>query len=198
VGGIAFARKGLRLAVAGYGGVALWWAGTNADPVKLEWKGAHQAVTWSPDGRFIVTAMQENSLHGWRLDDRKDMRMTGYAAKPRSVSWSAKGRYLASSGAEAAVLWPFHFKDGPMGRAALQLGPRDARVTRVACHPREEIVAIGYDDGLVLASRFAGGAEKVLRGPQNSPVSALTWDARGQRLAVGTEDGGAELVDPAG
>ncbi len=118
VGGLAFAPKGLRLAVARYDGVTLWWAGTEGEPVSLDWKGAHIAVTFSPDGRNVVTAMQENALHGWRLDDGKDMRMSGYPAKPRSLSWSAKGRFLASSGANAAILWPFHHQGRADGQPA--------------------------------------------------------------------------------
>ncbi len=60
--------------------------------------------------------MQENALHGWQIADGSDMRMSGYPAKTRSIAWTAKGRYLATSGANAAILWPFHFKDGPMGK----------------------------------------------------------------------------------
>lgn len=196
VGGLAFAPKGLRLAVARYDGVSLWWAGTeNAEPVTFEWKGAHLAVTFSPDGKNLVTAMQENALHGWRLSDGKDMRMSGYPAKPRSLSWSAKGRFLASSGANAAILWPFHFKDGPMGKPPLQLGAREVLVTRVACHPREEIVAIGYQDGMVLAVRFADAQEALLRRPGEGAVSALAWDGVGKKLVFGTEGGAAGLVD---
>jgi WD40 repeat protein len=198
VGGIAFAPKGLRLAVARYDGVTLWWAGTGAEPVTLDWKGAHIGVTFSPDGKTLVTAMQENALHGWRLDDGRDMRMSGYAAKPRSLSWSAKGRYLASSGANAAILWPFHHRDGPMGRQPLQLGAREEPVTRVACHPREELVAVGYRDGMVLAVRFADAEEALLRRPGDGPVSALAWDAAGRRLAFGTEGGAAGVVEVAG
>jgi WD40 repeat protein len=198
VGGIAFAPKGLRLAVARYDGVTLFWAGTEAEPVTLEWKGAHLQVTFSPDGKNVVTTMQENALHGWRLDDGRDMRMSGYPTKPRSLSWSAKGRFLASSGANAAILWPFHFKDGPMGKAPLQLGGREVLVTRVACHPREEIVAIGYQDGMVLAVRFADANEALLRRPGGGAVSALAWDAGGRRLAFGTEEGAAGVVDLAG
>ena len=199
IGGVAFAPKGLRLAVARYDGVTLWWVGTDAEPVSLAWKGAHIGVTFSPDGRNVVTAMQENALHGWRLDDGKDMRMTGYPAKPRSLSWSAKGRFLASSGANAAILWPFHFKDGPMGRQPLQLGAREAPVTRVACHPKEETVAVGYRDGMVLAVRFGDAEEALLRRPGGGgPVSALAWNGRGSQLAFGTEEGAAGIVDLAG
>lgn len=195
VGGIAFAPKGLRLAVARYEGVTLWWAGTEAEPAQFAWKGAHIGVAFSPDGRNLVTVMQENALHGWRLDDGRDMRMTGYPAKPRSLSWSVKGRFLASSGANAAILWPFHYKDGPMGRQPLQLGAREELVTRVACHPTEELVAVGYRDGMVLAVRFADQEEALLRRPGGGAVSALAWDARGTRLAFGTEEGAAGIVD---
>lgn len=198
VGGLAFAPKGLRLAVARYNGVTLWWAGTEAEPVELAWKGAHIGVVFSPDGKYVVTAMQENALHGWKLDDGKDMRMSGYPAKPRSMSWSAKGRFLASSGANAAILWPFHFKDGPMGRQPLQLGAREVLVSKVACHPKEETVAIGYQDGMILAVRFADAEEALLRRPGGGPVSALVWDKAGRRLAFGTEQGSAGIVDIAG
>ena len=198
VGGLAFAPKGLRLAVARYDGVTLWWAGTEAQPVTLEWKGAHLGVIFSPDGKNVVTTMQENALHGWRLDDGKDMRMSGYPTKPKSLSWSAKGRFLASSGANAAILWPFHFKDGPMGRQPLQLGAREVTVSRVACHPREELVAIGYSDGMVMAVRLADAEEALLRRSGGNPVSALAWDRGGRRLAFGAEDGAAGVVDIAG
>jgi WD40 repeat protein len=197
-GGLAFAPKGLRLAAARYGGVTLWWAGTEAVPVELSWKGAHLDVVFSPDGRYVVTTMQENALHGWRLDDGKDMRMSGYPAKPRSFAWSAKGRFLATSGANAAILWPFHFRDGPMGKEPLQLGGREVLVTRVACHPREEVAAIGYQDGMVLAVRFADREEALLRRPGDGPVSALAFDDAGRRIAFGTEAGAAGVIDLAG
>jgi len=139
--------------------------------------------------------MQENALHGWRIEDGKDMRMSGYPAKPRSLSWSAKGRFLATSGANAAIVWPFQSKDGPMGRPPRELGAREQMVTRVACHPREDMVAIGYSDGMVLAARLADGSEALFRQPGDGPVSALAWNDAGTWLAFGTEEGAAGIVD---
>ena len=130
VEGLAFAPKGLRIAVARYNGATLHFPATEGKPVELEWAGAHTGVTFSPDGNFLVTTMQENALHGWKLADGKHMRMTGYPAKVKSLSWSAKGKWLASSGAPAAIVWPFSGKDGPMGKAPLELGTRgNAMVT---------------------------------------------------------------------
>jgi len=194
-GGLAFAPKGLRLAVARYDGVSLFFAGTDAPPVELPWKGAHLTVIFSPDGRNVVTAMQENALHGWRLDDGKDMRMSGYPAKTRSLAWTAKGRFLATSGANAAILWPFHFKDGPMGKQPVQLAPREVLVSRVAAHPKRETVAIGYQDGMILLADIADAKETLLRRPGEGPVSALAFDAKGNRLAFGTESGAGGVIE---
>ncbi|MCW5713574.1 MAG: WD40 repeat domain-containing protein [Bauldia sp.] len=196
VGGLAFAPKGMRLAAARYDGVSLWWVNTETPPVQLEWKGAHIGVDFAPDGRFLVTVMQENALHGWKLPEGGGhLRMTGYGAKPRSLSWSVKGKYLATSGADAAILWPFFHKDGPQGKQPLQLGGRGELVVRVACHPKEELVAIGYRDGVVAIGPFDEGDGSIVRDASGTPVSALAWDDAGRRLAYGTEDGAAGVID---
>jgi len=196
VEGVSFASKGLRLAIARYNGVALHWLGTQAAPQELEWKGAHQGVTFSPDGKFLVTTMQENALHGWRLSDEQHLRMSGYPTKVKSWSWSVKGRYLATSGAMAAIIWPFMHKDGPMGKAPLELGTRaNALVTSVACHPLEEMVAIGYDDGMILFVRFSDQREILLRRPGQGAITALGWDLQGLRLCFGAASGECGLID---
>ena len=128
--GLAFQPKGYRLAATHYNGATLWFPKVEGAPQTLEWKGAHLDATFSPDGRFLVTSMQENALHGWRLADSRNMRMTGYPAKTRSLSWSHDGQWLATSGADAAVVWPFKDKDGPMGKAPRECGVREARVTQ--------------------------------------------------------------------
>ncbi len=127
VGGLAFLPKGFRLAIAHYNGATLWFPNApQAVPERLEWKGSHLGATVSPDGRFLVTTMQEPMLHGWRLADRKHMRMSGYAARVTSVGWTVGGRFLATSGASEIILWPFHSKDGPMGKEPTLLAPSPA------------------------------------------------------------------------
>ena len=185
VGGLAFAPKGLRLAIAHYHGVTLWFPNAQAAPERLEWKGSHVDVTFSPDGKFLVTAMQEPTLHGWRLLDGKDMRMSGYSARVRSLAWTAGGRWLATSGAEQLILWPFAGKDGPMGKAPRQLAAFGVRAEVVTCHPKQEMVAVGYADGLVLLVRLEDGAEILAKKPDKVPVSALAWDGTGALLAWG-------------
>jgi WD40 repeat protein len=195
VRGLAFQPKGYRLAATHYNGASLWFPKVEGPPQTLEWKGAHLEATFSPDGRFLVTSMQENALHGWRLADSRNMRMTGYPGKTRSLSWSHDGAWLATSGAEAAIVWPFKDKDGPMGKAPSECGVREARVTTVAFHPRALVVAIGYADGLALLCRLADAAEILVRRPGGGPVSALAWNANGARLLIGLETGEAGLLN---
>ena len=191
VGGLAFDPKGRQIATAHYGGSSLWWAkpGTQ-EPKRLSWSGSHLDVTWSPDGKYIVTAMQENELHGWRVSDSADMRMSGYPAKVKSMSWLPKGRYLATGGADSVVCWPFHGKDGPMGKAPLDLGwGFEGVVTVVAAHPRHDVVAAGYEDGATILVQIDRDRPVLVKQPGKGAVTALAWSADGQHLALGTESG---------
>lgn len=196
VGGLAFDAKGKRLAVSHYGGASLWFVAAKEDkPKVLEWKGSHHAIAFSPDGTHVVTAMQETALHGWRLADGQHMRMSGYPAKTHSISFSSRGRWLATSGAESVVLWPF-FGGGPMGKAPTELaGGDEVLCSAVACHPQHEVVAAGFSDGMVLMAEVASGKVVPVAPPRDSAITTLAWDAAGTRLAFGTEAGFAGFVD---
>lgn len=194
-GGLAFAPKGLRLAIAHYNGATLWFPNMAGEPEFLGWAGSHHAVTFSPDNKFLVTAMHEPALHGWRLADSRHMRMTGYPSRVKSMSWGSGGRFLATSGADVVILWPFVGKDGPMGKEPAMLAPMPARVAVVACHPKNDIMAVGYADGTVLMVRLEDGAEILVRRNTGTAVSALGWNAKGTLLAFGTEDGDAGILE---
>jgi len=194
-GGLAFAPKGFRLAIAHYNGATLWFPNAvDAKPEALEWKGSHLDITFSPDGRFLVTAMQEPMLHGWRLVDGKHMRMSGYAGKVRSMTWGPGSKWLATSGATQLVVWPFAGKDGPMGKSPKIISPSEHRIATVAAHPKQEVCAVGYEDGMVLLTRVEDGAEVLAKRPGNAAISALAWNTAGNRLAFGTEDGEAGVI----
>lgn len=196
IGGVALDAKGRRLAASHYGGATLRYALMADDKgVALNWAGSHLAVTMSPDADYVITAMQENALHGWRLPDKTDMRMDGYPAKTRSLSWDKRGRWLATSGAQSAIVWPFVGKLGPQGKAPLQPGARDALVTAVAFHPSQEVLAIGYADGAALLVRFADNKGLELDEPGEGAVTALAWRADGQAIAIGDEAGRGAIVD---
>ncbi|MEA2895801.1 MAG: hypothetical protein QOJ84_1416 [Bradyrhizobium sp.] len=75
------------------------------------------------------------------------------------------------------------------------LAPLRARVTMVACHPKQDIFAAGYGDGTILMVRLNDGAEILVRRNGGEPVSALAWNAKGTMLAFAAEDGDAGLLE---
>jgi len=195
VGGLAFAPKGLRLAIAHYNGATLWFPNMAATAEFLPWAGSHLGVMFSPDNKFLVTSMHEPALHGWRLADNRHMRMTGYPGRVKSMSWSADGKFLATSGADTVIMWPFASKDGPMGKEPAMLAPLQARVAAVACHPKQGVLAAGYSDGTIRMVRLEDGAEILVRRNGAPAVSALAWNARGTWLAFADEEGHAGLLE---
>jgi WD40 repeat protein len=194
VGGLAFAPKGLRIAIAHYNGATLWFPNMAAAPEFLPWTGSHLGVTFSPDNKFLVTTMHEPALHGWRLADNRHMRMTGYPGRVRSMSWSAGGKFLATSGADTVIMWPFGGKDGPMGKEPAMLAPLQARVSVVACHPKQDILAAGYSDGTILMVRMEDGGELLVRRNGTAAVSGIAWNAKGTLLAFSDENGDAGIL----
>jgi WD40 repeat protein len=195
IGGLALDAKGRRLAASHYGGATLRLVLAADDKGSaLNWTGSHLAVTISPEAEYVVTAMQENSLHGWRLPEKTDLRMDGYPAKTRSFSWDKRGRWLATSGAQSAIVWPFAGKLGPQGKPPLQPGEREALVTAVAFHPSEEVLAIGYADGAALVVRFADLLGMELDEPGEGAVTALAWSPDGKSIALADEAGRGAII----
>lgn len=197
IGGIALDGKGKRLGIAHYNGATLVYC-TNPDSgrLALNWVGSHLSCTLRPDGRYLVTALQETGLHGWQLPQLRDMRMSGYATKTRSFSWDRKARWLATSGDARAILWPFDGKTGPMGRAPLMVAERKGTIaTRVAFHPRDDFLAVGFSDGAVVLARPADDREVLIDAAGGGYVTALAWNDTGTRLGWGGEDGRIGLLD---
>jgi WD40 repeat protein len=197
VADITFEPRGRKLACATYGGVATWFARIERQkPTVLKWAGSHTRVAYSPDGAFLISAMQEKQLHGWRLKDSKDLRMGGYPAKIRDMAFFDQGRLMATSGANGAVVWPFIGTNGPMGKEASEIGHDETGVVvRVAAQAAGPVLAAGLADGRIWAMDVRTGPHRWIRADQSRAVTALTISPDGRRLAWGDEAGEAGIAD---
>ena len=197
IGGMAFDNKGRRLAVSRYDGVTLWkknysnkWESSN-----LIWKGSHNKVSFSPDGKYLVTSMQENAIRCWRLKDKIDFAMSGYNAKVKSFAFVGETSYLATSGAlgmgiAATICWPFD-GDGPMGRQPVCLSyTGNNQVTFVEPFPSEKAVFAGLSDGSVYLSQIENTNNTIIiRSFTGSEVSAIATTEDRSHVLIGDMGG---------
>jgi len=204
VGGLAFAPKrpaacDPRITM----GVTLWFpqcgrGHTRAAGVEGLPPRRHPSA---PTDANLVTAMQEPNAPRLAPGRRQaHCACPGYSAKvARRWAWTAGGKGLATSGAPQLIVWPFHGKDGPDGKKKPHMpgGPPSIRSALWLAIRKKDVIAAGYDNGLVLLVRTTDGAEVLARpAPDGSPVSALAWNAKGTAIAFGTEEGEAGIVDP--
>jgi hypothetical protein len=82
-----------------------------------------------------------------------------------------------------------------MGKEPAMFAPLQARVSMVACHPKQDILAVGYSDGTILMVRMTDGAEILVRRNGSAAVSALAWNPKGTLLAFAAEDGDGGLLE---
>ena len=82
-----------------------------------------------------------------------------------------------------------------MGKQPRLLARAEQRIDVVACHPKQDIVAAGYSDGMALLVRVEDGAEILAKTPGDAPLTALAGSADGTLLAFGSESGEAGIID---
>ena len=196
VTGLAFDAKGKRIGASHYNGASLWFVAAKTDsPRKLEWKGSHIGIAIHPDGDAVVTAMQENALHGWRLSDGQHMRMSGYPSKTLALSFTRNGKWLATQrrrrdGAVAVL------RRRADGQGADRTGRRRRRAVPAGRLPPEGGHRRGgFADGLVVMADIESSRVLPVAPPEHGPVSALAWSPDGTHLAFGTESGFAAIVN---
>src|SRR5690606_29802131 len=148
------------------------------------------------DGKFLITAMQENALHGWRIADGKDMRMGGYPAKIKSIDFFMEGKLLATSGASGAVVWPFMKACVPMGEQASEINPEESSVvTVVSGAPNDTILAAGLEDGRVWLGELKSTGVEWVKREKGAPITALCVSPDAHRLLIGDEDGNVYIFE---
>jgi WD40 repeat protein len=195
VSDLSFSPDGRRLAAAHVDGLSIFSAENGAREHLLEWKGSHIGVSWSPDGRYVVSATQERELHVWDLVTLGDLRLGGYPHKIHGMNWLTPGPFLVCTGADVITAWSFA-DGGPGGKPPIEIGyVYNGLVSAVAANPKRPLVAGGYSTGSVLIGGIVKGEALLARPSQGDAVTAVAWSSDGTRLIAGTDGGNAIVVD---
>ena len=198
VAGLAFDDAGGRLAVSHYNGVTIWKLDGPRRAHRLFHRGSHLELSWRRDGRYVVTATQEKTVHAWDLRIGDNASLGQCFNKVRALGWSADGRWLLASGNDTVSAWPFpdgaddgDFGDGNLPPPAPRMLGRFSErfISQVGPHPGLPLTAAGYNDGGVeLVSLAARAARHRLTEMTTNPVAAMAWSPGGDHLIGGDQD----------
>ena len=175
------------LAAACFGHVALWDPVTFAAQKEFPYGNAILALTWSPDGRWLVAGCHDNSVHLWVPAEDLELHMSGYETKLQELSFSRDSKWLATGGGRDACVWDCTGA-GPEGREPLLLS-HEARVVAVAFQHEHSLLATGAANGEFCL--WATTRKNPLIAEVKMPAAAtkFAWSPDDSLLAVGTEKG---------
>jgi WD40 repeat protein len=175
------------LASACFGHVVVWNTDTFAAQKEFAYGNAIYALTWSPDGRWLVAGCHDNAVHLWVPAENLELHMSGYETRLEELSFSHDSRWLATGGGRDACVWDCSGA-GPEGREPLLL-PHQARTCAVAFQNNHDLLATGAADGEFCLWAPTRQNPLVAEVKMPSAATRFAWRADDSLLAVGTEKG---------
>jgi WD40 repeat protein len=188
ISALAWRPDGSACAAACFGGVCVWEAGTFAAQKEYVYGNSLLALTWSPNGRWLVAGCQDNAVHLWAPAEDIELHMSGYEAKLKELSFSPDSKWLATGGGRDACVWDCAGA-GPADREPLLL-PHEARVCALAFQQTHNVVVTAAANGEFCL--WAPTHKNPLLAEVKMPSAAtkFAWRADDSLLAAGTEQGG--------
>ncbi|MEJ8277672.1 WD40 repeat domain-containing protein [Pseudonocardia spirodelae] len=183
---VVWPRGRLRVAAAAYRGVTILEPSTDRVTATLAAPGSISGLAASPSGRWVVGGSQDATLHGWKVDDGSDFRMSGFPTTVSLPTFAGTGRWLACCSGDVVTCWDFSGA-GPTGREAAVLNGHGAPVTGLAWAPGDRHLLVSGDEaGTVLLWRLDA---TVRPGARPQPVGGL-------RGAAGDPGDPGDAADP--
>jgi len=129
--GVAFSPDG-KLVATGADDIALWNVATQELITRWDYSAYPWGLTWSPDGRTLVSTHGDGSILLWDIVGRERVANLNQHSQPAlAVAFSPDGRRVASGSEDRSVIvW-----DATTGRKEAVLQGHPSRVTSVAFSP---------------------------------------------------------------
>ncbi|MEB3283067.1 MAG: WD40 repeat domain-containing protein [Lyngbya sp.] len=152
------------------------------------------SVAFSPDGRYIASGSEDNTVRLWNLDGNPASKpFRGHTDYVNSVAFSRDGRYIVTGSSDKTLrLWDLH------GNSIHEFKGLQGVVRSVAFSPDDQFIVSGSDDGLRLwdlkgniiqaFSKVKGQVKSVAFSPDGKTIVIANrtlqfWDREGKSIA---------------
>ncbi|MDJ0736839.1 MAG: TIR domain-containing protein [Nostocaceae cyanobacterium] len=157
--------------------------------------GSIKSVKFSPDGKKIATASEDNTVKIWRLSDNTLQRLKGDNESPFwTIAWSPDGNTIASGRKDKTIkLWT---KQGKWKLIPTQMKHKGA-VSSVSFSPDGSTIASASKDNTIKLWNNKGKLLKTLE-EHKKPVWSIAWSPDGNIIASGSGDNTIKLWNKQG
>jgi WD40 repeat protein len=182
-------KRSLEIASVCDGGARMWRVGEDKPIGDFDWGGASLLVSWSPDGRWVVTGDQLPSVHVYDTGRKYPLHIQGYETKVKALAWQSDSAWLATGGASSITVWPTTGKKGPQNATPIVLEGHIGLVESLDFQPSQPVLVSGGRDGIVLLWLPLQSKDPALVSQCESEITKVRWSPDGLKLAVATASG---------
>jgi len=178
------------------------WTRFNSKQTLLGHTQPVTSVSWSPDGKRILTGSGDPRNPGepgeakvWDAEKGQEvLALKGHTGGVSSVSWSPDGKRILTGSKDrwdrTAKVW-----DAEKGQEVLALKGHTGGVTSVAWSPDGKRIVTGSGDTTAKVWDAEKGTEVLALKGHTLTVSSVAWSPDGKRILTGSEDRTAKVWD---